>query len=62
MLINTRSKQSGEWVLEQLNIGATAGRKQAEKVGDATKEQATYAKHRAEEAHQRASDRAKEEL
>ncbi|RDL42080.1 Uncharacterized protein BP5553_02059 [Venustampulla echinocandica] len=55
-------KQSGEWVLDQLNIGAAAGRKEAEKVADAAKEQATYSKHRAEEARQRAFDKIKEEL
>jgi hypothetical protein len=55
-----------QWVLDQLSIGASAGRKQAayqaEKAGDAVKEGATYATHRAGEAAQKASDKIKEEL
>lgn len=52
--------------MDQLSIGAAAGRKQAsykaEKAGDAVKESATYASHRAGEAAQKASDKVKEEL
>jgi hypothetical protein len=52
--------------MDQLSIGAAAGRKQAsyqaEKAGDAVKEGATSAKHRAGEAAQKAYDEAKEEL
>jgi len=55
-----------QWVLDQLSIGAAAGRKQAayqaEKAGDAVKEGATYATNRAGEAAQKAGDRIKEEL
>ncbi|PSS20037.1 hypothetical protein M430DRAFT_18219 [Amorphotheca resinae ATCC 22711] len=59
-------RNGAQWVMDQLSIGAAAGRKQAnyqaEKAADRVKEGATYAKHRAEEAAQKASDRAKEEL
>jgi hypothetical protein len=52
--------------LDQLSIGAAAGRKegarQAEKAGDAVKEGATYATNRAGEAAQKARDKIKEEL
>jgi len=55
-----------QWVLDQLSIGAAAGRKQAayqaEKAGDAVKEGATYATNRAGEAAQKAGDKIKEEL
>jgi len=55
-----------QWILDQLSIGAAAGRKeasyQAEKAGDRVKEGATYATNRAGEAAQKASDRVKEEL
>jgi len=54
------------WVLDQLSIGAAAGRKQAEyhgeKAADAVKEGATHATNRAGEAAQKAGDRIKEEL
>jgi len=57
---------SAQWVLDQLSIGASAGRKQAsyqaEKAGDAVKEGATTATNRAGEAAQRAGDKIKEEL
>jgi hypothetical protein len=52
--------------MDQLRIGAAAGRKeashQAEEAGDAVKEGATFAQHRAGEAAQKAYDKAKEEL
>lgn len=52
--------------MNQLSIGAAAGRKnvnyQAEKAGDRVKEGATYATNRAGEAAQKAGDRVKEEL
>lgn len=52
--------------MNQLSIGAAAGRKQAnyqgEKAADRVKEGATYATNRAGEAAQRAGDRIKEEL
>lgn len=55
-----------QWVLDQLSIGAAAGRKQAayqaEKAGDAVKEGATHATNRAGEAAQKAGDKIKEEL
>lgn len=57
---------AGQWVLDQLSIGAATGRKQAayqgEKAADAVKEGATYATNRAGEAAQKAGDRIKEEL
>jgi len=55
-------KDTGNWILDQLRIGAAAGRKQAEKAGDRVKESATYATNRAGEATQKATDRVKEEL
>jgi len=51
-----------QWVLDQLSIGATSGKKQGEKAADAVKEDITYATNRAGEAAQQASDRVKEEL
>jgi hypothetical protein len=51
-----------QWVLDQLSIGAAAGRKEAEKGADAVKEGATYATNRAGEAAQKAGDKIKEEL
>lgn len=51
-----------QWILDQLSLGAAAGKKKAQEAGDATKESATYAKHRAEEKAQQASDKIKEEL
>ncbi|TVY27384.1 Stress response protein [Lachnellula hyalina] len=57
---------SAQWVLDQLSIGVSTGRKeagyQAEKAGDAVKEGATAATNRAGEAAQRAGDKIKEEL
>ncbi|KAH8591689.1 hypothetical protein B0O99DRAFT_631995 [Bisporella sp. PMI_857] len=50
------------WVLEQLNLGAAAGKKQAEVAADSAKEGATYASNRADEAAQKAGDKIKEEL
>jgi len=59
-------QRSAQWVLDQLSIGAAAGRKQAsyqaEKAGDSVKEGATYASNRAGEAGQKAYDKVKEEL
>ncbi|KAL9099548.1 MAG: hypothetical protein Q9163_004968 [Psora crenata] len=55
-------RSGAQWVLDQLRIGAASGRKEAEKSADAVKEAGTSATHRAGEAKQRASDRAKEEL
>jgi hypothetical protein len=59
-------QESAQWVLDQLSIGASAGRKQAayhgEKAGDYVKESATEAKHRAQEKAQKAGDYIKEEL
>jgi hypothetical protein len=55
-----------QWVMDQLSVGAAAGKKQAsyqgEKAADAVKEGATYATNRAGEAAQKASDKVKEEL
>ncbi|CZR60843.1 related to brefeldin A resistance protein [Phialocephala subalpina] len=51
-----------QWVMDQLSIGAAAGRKQAEVAGDSVKESATYATNRAGEAAQKAGDKIKEEL
>lgn len=55
-----------QWVLDQLSIGAAAGRKeaayQAEKASDSVKEGATYASNRAGEAAQKAGHKIKEEL
>ena len=63
---NVRSQNGAQWVMDQLSIGAAAGRKQAsyqgEKAGDAIKEGATTATNRAGEAAQRAYDKVKEEL
>lgn len=62
------AKLSGgaQWVIDQLSLGATSGKKQAayqgEKAADAVKEGATYATNRAGEAAQKASDKVKEEL
>ncbi len=56
----------GQWVLDQLSIGAASGRKEAEYQGqkgaDYVKEAGTTATHRAGEAKQRAGDKVKEEL
>ncbi|KAL9128383.1 MAG: hypothetical protein Q9217_002937 [Psora testacea] len=60
--IFTRFQNGAQWVLDQLKIGAASGRKEAEKSADAVKEAGTTATHRAGEAKQRASDKAKEEL
>lgn len=51
-----------QWIMDQLSIGAAAGRKQAEVAGDSVKEGATYATNRAGEAAQKAGDKVKEEL
>lgn len=55
-----------QWVLDQLSIGAAAGRKQAgyqaQKAGDAVAEGATKATNRAGEAAQKAQHMIKEEL
>jgi hypothetical protein len=59
-------KNGAQWVMDQLSIGAAAGRKQAEKqaekAADSAKEGAIYAKHRAEEQAHKAYDKVKEEL
>jgi hypothetical protein len=55
-------QNGAQWVLDQLSLGAAAGRKQAERGGDAVKEGATYATNRAGEAAQKAGDKVKEEL
>lgn len=55
-------QESAQWVLDQLSIGATAGRKQAEKGADSIKESGTKAKHLAQEKAQEAGDYIKEEL
>ncbi|PMD17555.1 putative stress response protein ish1 [Hyaloscypha hepaticicola] len=59
-------QQGAQWVMDQLSIGAAAGKKQAsyqaEKAGDSIKEGATYASNRAGEAAQKAHDKIKEEL
>jgi hypothetical protein len=64
--LTTFSQNGAQWVLDQLSIGAAAGRKQAayqaEKAGDSVKEGATYATNRAGEAAQKAGDKIKEEL
>ncbi|CAG8977879.1 hypothetical protein HYALB_00001756 [Hymenoscyphus albidus] len=55
-----------QWVLNQLSIGAAAGRKEAgyqgQKAADAVKEGVTSATNRAGEAAQKAGDKIKEEL
>ena len=48
--------------MDQLRIGAAAGRKQAEVAGDAAKEAGTRATNRAAEDEQSASHKVKEEL
>jgi hypothetical protein len=57
---------AAQWVMDQLSIGASSGRKQAEyqgqKAADAAKEGATYASNRAGEAAQKVEDKIKEEL
>jgi hypothetical protein len=62
----TTTPQGAQWVMDQLSIGAAAGKKQAsyqaEKAGDSVKEGATYASNRAGEAAQKAHDKIKEEL
>jgi hypothetical protein len=55
-------QEGASWVMNQLSIGAAAGRKQAEIAGDSVKEGATYATNRAGEAAQKAHDKIKEEL
>jgi len=55
-------RNGARWVMDQLSIGAAAGRKQAEVVTDRVKEGTTYATHRAGEEAQKAEDRLKEEL
>ncbi|KUJ20296.1 uncharacterized protein LY89DRAFT_610274 [Mollisia scopiformis] len=55
-------QEGASWVMNQLSIGAAAGRKQAEVAGDSVKEGATYATNRAGEAAQKAGDKIKEEL
>jgi len=59
-------QRSAQWVLDQLSVGASTGRKQAayqaEKAGDSVKEGATHASNRAGEAGQKAYDKVKEEL
>ncbi|KAE9376860.1 putative stress response protein ish1 [Stipitochalara longipes BDJ] len=59
-------QNGAQWVMDQLSIGAAAGRKQAsyqaEKAGDSVKEGTTYASNRAGEAAQKAYDKVKEEL
>ena len=64
--IYARLSSGAQWVLDQLKIGASSGRKEAayqgQKGADAVKEAATTAKHRAQEATQKAGDKVKEEL
>lgn len=55
-------QEGASWIMNQLSIGAAAGRKQAEVAGDSVKEGATYATNRAGEAAQKAGDKIKEEL
>lgn len=59
-------QQAGNWVLNQLSIGAASGRKQAayhgQKVADAAAEAGTKATNRAQEAAQSAAHKVKEEL
>ena len=58
--------ESAQWVMDQLKIGAAAGRKQAadqgEKATDRVKEAGTYATNRAGEEAQKAKHRIQEEL
>lgn len=57
---------AGQWVLDQIYMGAASGKKQAvyqsEKATDRVKEAGTYATNRAEEAAQKAGHYVKEEL
>ena len=57
---------NAQWVLDQLKIGASSGRKetgyQGEKIGDSIKEGATTATNRVGEAAQKVGDKIKEEL
>ncbi|KAI9738898.1 MAG: hypothetical protein M1818_005211 [Claussenomyces sp. TS43310] len=59
-------QQSAQWVLDQLKVGAAAGREQAayygEKATNRAKEAGTSATHRAGEAAQKATHRVQEEL
>ena len=59
-------QDNAQWVLDQLKIGASSGRKEAEyqgeKFGDSVKEGVTAATNRAGEAAQKAGDKIKEEL
>lgn len=55
-------QNGAQWVLDQLSLGAAAGRKKAEEAGDAAVEGATYAKNRAAEEAQKAQHKIKEEL
>jgi hypothetical protein len=59
-------QSGGQWILDQLKIGAASGRKEAgyqgQKGADAVKEAGTTATNRAGEAKQRAGDKIKEEL
>jgi hypothetical protein len=58
--------EGAQWVLDQLRIGAAAGKKQAayqgEKATDRVKEAGTYATNRASEEAQKAKHRVQEEL
>jgi roadblock/LC7 domain-containing protein len=58
--------QGAQWIMNQLSIGAAAGKKQAayqgEKATDRVKEAGTYATNRAAEAAQKAKHRVQEEL
>lgn len=61
-----RLRASAQWVLDQLKIGASSGRKEAsyqgEKAADYVKEGVTAATNRAGEQAQKAGDKIKEEL
>jgi hypothetical protein len=59
-------QNGAQWVLDQLSVGVSAGRKEAayqgEKAADAVKEAGTHATNRAGEAAQKGYDKVKEEL
>jgi hypothetical protein len=59
-------RESAQWVLDQLKIGASSGRQeaahQAQRGADSVKEGVHSASHGAEEAAERATDYVKEEL
>lgn len=64
--IYAKLSAGAQWVLDQLKIGASSGRKEAayqgEKAADYVKEGVTTATNRAGEAYERAGDKIKEEL